>query len=75
MTPWLAVLAVEALAVVVLLALLRGVERRGADVVRSFDELGRELAPALIALRADTAETQARVLELHHRSSTAPGPQ
>lgn len=75
MTPWLVVLAVEALAVIVLLALVRGVQRRGVDALRSFDELGRELAPALIALRADTAEAQARLIELHRRSSTAPGPQ
>ncbi|HEX5614581.1 MAG TPA: hypothetical protein VFZ83_05455 [Acidimicrobiia bacterium] len=74
MTPWLVVLAVEALAVVVLLALVRGVHRRGGDAVRALDDLGRELAQALLALRADTAEAQARLVELHRRSHTA-GPQ
>lgn len=70
MTVWLVVLAVEAVAVVLLLALLRGVHRHADDAVRAVDRLGRELAPALVALRADSADTQTRLGELHRRSST-----
>lgn len=58
---WSLVLAVAALGTVALAVLVARVRREVPPTRAAFDRLGRELRPALIELRAETARTRAEI--------------
>jgi hypothetical protein len=58
---WSLVLAVAALGTAVLAVLVARVRREIPPTHAAFDRLGRELRPALVELRAQTARTAAEV--------------
>jgi hypothetical protein len=70
--PWVAVLVVEAVAVVALLSLTRRVGRDAADATAAWRGATERLTPALVALRDDAHRTRLAIEHTAPHGDDAP---